>query len=106
MKGSPHLSSPTPPSSLPFFSILSSSSISDHDRHQYRVLKWVCACDPITPSNLPGDAGFDYGITVGVGGEILLATLEKMVEICDTVFIDIQSIIQVFDCVDGTVNLV
>ncbi|KAK2655511.1 hypothetical protein Ddye_008563 [Dipteronia dyeriana] len=88
----PPLSSPTSPSSLPFFPIMSSSSISDHDRHRYRVLKRVCACDLITPSDLPRDAGFDYGMAVGVGGEILLATLEKMVEICDTVFVDIPGL--------------
>ncbi|KAK0604345.1 hypothetical protein LWI29_014708 [Acer saccharum] len=81
-------------------------SISDHDGHQDRVLKRVRACDPIMPSDLPGDTRFDYGMAVGVGGEILPETLEKMVEICDTVLVDIQSIIRVFDGVDGTVNLV
>ncbi|KAK2655280.1 hypothetical protein Ddye_008332 [Dipteronia dyeriana] len=95
-----------PPSSLPFFPVLSSSSISNHDRHQDRVLKWVHACDPITQWNLPGEAGFDYGMVIGVGMEILSVTLKKMVEIYDTVFVDIQSIIRVFDGVDGTFNLV
>ncbi|KAK2658314.1 hypothetical protein Ddye_004847 [Dipteronia dyeriana] len=64
-------------------------SISDHDRHQDWVLKRVWACDSIKPSDLPRDARFYYGMAVSVGGDILPATLEKMVEICDTVFIDI-----------------
>ncbi|KAL5748079.1 hypothetical protein ACOSQ2_025376 [Xanthoceras sorbifolium] len=81
-------------------------SISDPDGHQDRVLKRARACDPIAPSDLPGDARFDYGMAVGIGGEILPETLEKMVEICDAVFVDIQSIIRVFDGIDGTVNLV
>ncbi|KAK2656018.1 hypothetical protein Ddye_009070 [Dipteronia dyeriana] len=45
-------------------------------------------------------------MVVGVGGEILPVTLEKMVEIYDTIFIDIQSIIYVFNGVNGIVNLV
>lgn len=80
-------------------------SISDPSGHQDRLLKRVCACDPIRPSDLP-DAKFDYGMAVGVGGEILPETLEKMLEICNVVFVDIQSIIRVFNGVDGTVNLV
>ncbi|KAL9367907.1 hypothetical protein Peur_039106 [Populus x canadensis] len=73
--------------------------------HQDRILKRVCACDPIRPSDLP-DTRFKYGMGVGVGGEILPETLERMIEICDVVFADIQALIRVFDGVDGTVNLV
>ncbi|XP_031271162.1 inositol 3-kinase [Pistacia vera] len=80
-------------------------SISDPNGHQDRVLKRVSACEPIRPSDLP-DGLFDYGMAVGVGGEILPETLEKMLEICNVVFVDIQSIIRVFDSVDGTVKLV
>ncbi|XP_010535383.1 PREDICTED: inositol 3-kinase [Tarenaya hassleriana] len=70
-----------------------------------RVLKRVRACDPIFPSDLP-DARFDFGMAVGVGGEVLPETLEKMVEICDVVSVDIQALIRDFDPVDGTVKLV
>lgn len=80
-------------------------SISDENGHRDRVLKRACACDPIRPSDLP-DAKFGYGMAVGVGGEISPETLEKMVEICDTVFVDIQSVIREFNGGDGTVNLV
>lgn len=45
-------------------------------------------------------------MAVGVAGEILPETLEKMLEICDTVFVDVQALIRVFDPVDGTVSLV
>lgn len=80
-------------------------SMSDPSGHSDRVLKRACSCDPIRPSDLP-DGKFDYGMAVGVGGEILAETLEKMLEICNVVFVDIQSVIRVFDSVDGTVNLV
>ncbi|WZZ90103.1 inositol 3-kinase [Brassica napus] len=70
-----------------------------------RVLKRVAACDPILPSDIP-DSRFDIGMAVGVGGEILPETLEKMVEICDVVAVDIQALIRVFGPVDGAVKLV
>ncbi|KAJ0266764.1 Inositol 3-kinase [Hirschfeldia incana] len=70
-----------------------------------RVLKRVAACDPILPSDIP-DSRFDIGMAVGVGGEILPETLEKMVEICGVVAVDIQALIRVFDPVDGSVKLV
>ncbi|GMJ10762.1 myo-inositol kinase [Hibiscus trionum] len=73
--------------------------------HQDRVLKRVEACDPINQSDLP-DRRFGFGMAVGVGGEILPETLEKMVEICDAVFVDIQALIRAFDKNDGTVKLV
>ncbi|XP_021279341.1 inositol 3-kinase [Herrania umbratica] len=72
--------------------------------HQDRVLKRVEACHPINPSDLP-DKRFDFGMAVGVGGEILPETLAKMVEICDAVFVDIQALIRAFDK-NGTVRLV
>lgn len=72
---------------------------------QDRVLKRVCACDPIRPIDLP-DIRSTFGMAVGVGGEILPETLERMIEICDVVFVDIQALIRVFDGVDGTVKLV
>ncbi|KAJ1385944.1 Ribokinase-like [Sesbania bispinosa] len=51
--------------------------------HPDRVLKRVTSCDPITPSDLPSGTRFGFGLAVGVGGEILPETLERMVEICD-----------------------
>ncbi|PIN16187.1 Ribokinase [Handroanthus impetiginosus] len=78
-----------------------SSQIQRHDR----VLKRVHACDPITPSDLPRRR-FNFGLAVGVAGEILPETLEKMLDICDTVFVDVQAMIRVFDPEDGTVKLV
>ncbi|KAL2555063.1 Inositol 3-kinase [Forsythia ovata] len=71
-------------------------------KREDRVLKRVCACDPITPSDLP-NSHFSFGLAVGVGGEILPETLEKMLDICEIVFVDIQALIRVFDSVDGTV---
>ncbi|CAN8301354.1 unnamed protein product [Cochlearia groenlandica] len=73
--------------------------------HADRVLKRVTACDPILPSDIP-DSRFDFGMAVGVGGEILPETLEKMVEICDVVAVDIQALIRAFDPLDGSVKLV
>ncbi|GLT52030.1 hypothetical protein SLA2020_253930 [Shorea laevis] len=77
----------------------------DGNGHQDRVLKRVDACDPICPADLP-DMKFDFGMAVGVGGEILPETLERMFEICDVVFADIQALIRIFDDNDGTVKLV
>lgn len=74
--------------------------------HQDRILKRVSACDPIYPADLPKGTAFDFGMAVGVAGEILPQTLEKMVEICNVVFVDIQALIREFDPEDGTVTLV
>ncbi|KAF4358235.1 hypothetical protein G4B88_030539 [Cannabis sativa] len=81
------------------------SSEIDGDGHQDRILKRVCACDPIWPSDLP-ESRFNFGMAVGVGGEILPQTLEKMLELCETVSVDIQALIRDFDAIDGTVKLV
>lgn len=78
---------------------------STESKRQDRILKRVTACDPVTPSDLPNST-FDFGLAVGVGGEILPETLERMIDICKVVFVDIQALIRVFDPVDGTVNLV
>ncbi|XP_057955877.1 inositol 3-kinase [Malania oleifera] len=82
-----------------FFSELQS------DAHGDRVLKRVRACDPISPSDLP-ESRFAFGMAVGVGGEISPETLERMLDICDVVLVDIQSLIREFDPSDGTVKLV
>lgn len=74
--------------------------------HQDRVLRRVCTCDPIRPSDLPATTGFDFGMAVGVGGEILPETLERMIDICSIVFVDVQALIRTFDAGDGTVKLV
>lgn len=71
-----------------------------------RTLKRVSACDPIRPDDLPKKGRFDFGLAVGVAGEILPETLERLVEICDVVFVDIQGLIREFDEIDGTVRLV
>ncbi|XP_021816322.1 inositol 3-kinase isoform X2 [Prunus avium] len=68
-----------------------------------RVLKRVSSCDPIKPSDLP-ESRFDFGMAVGVGGEVTVETMEKLLEICNTVFVDIQALIRAFDGVDGTVK--
>ncbi|KAK4483088.1 hypothetical protein RD792_010265 [Penstemon davidsonii] len=78
-----------------------SSQIRRHDR----LLKRIHACDPITPSDLP-ISRFHFGLAVGVAGEITPETLEKMLDKCDVVFVDVQSLIRVFDPIDGTVGLV
>lgn len=45
-------------------------------------------------------------MAVGVGGEILPETLERLLDICNVVFVDIQALIRTFDVDDGTVKLV
>ncbi|KAG6382628.1 hypothetical protein SASPL_157694 [Salvia splendens] len=79
-----------------------SSQVQRHDR----VLKRVESCAPIAPSDLPASRRFEFGMAVGVAGEILPETLERMLDICDTVFVDVQALIRAFDPDDGTVSLV
>ncbi|XP_021611583.1 inositol 3-kinase isoform X2 [Manihot esculenta] len=93
-----------PASKTTVFHAFFDSGVHDNGNHD-RVLKRVCACDAIRPTDLP-DARFDFGLAVGVGGEILRQTLERMIEICDVVLVDIQALIREFDAVDGTVKLV
>ncbi|BAT81542.1 hypothetical protein VIGAN_03128600 [Vigna angularis var. angularis] len=69
-----------------------------------RLLNRVISCDPIRPDDLPVQTRFAFGLAVGVGGEILPETLEKMLEICDTVFVDIQGLIRRFGPSDGRVS--
>ncbi|KAI7981340.1 Inositol 3-kinase [Camellia lanceoleosa] len=81
------------------------SSEPTESRRQDRVLRRVRSCDPILPSDLP-DSRFDFGMAVGVAGEILPETLDRVLGLCGVVFVDIQAIIRVFDSEDGTVRLV
>ncbi|PSR86166.1 Inositol 3-kinase [Actinidia chinensis var. chinensis] len=81
------------------------SSEPTESRRQDRVLKRVRSCDPILPSDLPGSR-FDFGLAVGVGGEILPETLDRMLDLCTVVFVDVQALIRVFDSVDGTVKMI
>ncbi|KZV25747.1 hypothetical protein F511_04808 [Dorcoceras hygrometricum] len=74
-------------------------------QRQDRLLKRVRFCEPITPLDLP-DSRFEYGLAVAVGGEVLPETLERMLNICETVFVDVQGLIRVFDQEDGTVRLI
>lgn len=80
-------------------------SVTDSDGACDRVLKRVRFCGAIEPSDLP-DSGFNFGMAVGVAGEILPETLERMIGLCEIVFVDIQALIRVFDPSDGMVRLV
>ncbi|KAL7583662.1 hypothetical protein Lser_V15G42198 [Lactuca serriola] len=73
-------------------------------RREDRVLKRVQSCNPISPSDLPDEANFNFGMAVGIAGEISPETLEKMLDICDVVLVDIQALIRDFE-IDGTVKL-
>lgn len=79
---------------------------SSEPRRQDRVLKRVRSCDPILPSDLPPNAKFNFGLAAAVAGEILPETLARMLDICDTLFVDVQGLIRAFDPVDGTVSLI
>ncbi|KAF8675453.1 hypothetical protein HU200_047825 [Digitaria exilis] len=67
-----------------------------------RELRLVCACDPIYPADLP-DRRFAYGLAVGVAGEVLPETLERMIRLCRAVLVDAQALIRAFDG-DGAVG--
>lgn len=71
-----------------------------------RVLKRVRACDPILPGDLPSSSPFEFGVAAAVAGEILPETLDRLLELCRTVLVDVQGLIRTFDPVDGTVSLV
>ncbi|KAG9453999.1 hypothetical protein H6P81_006903 [Aristolochia fimbriata] len=70
-----------------------------------RLLRCVNTCEPIFPSDLPAGQ-FDFGLAVGVAGEILPDTLARMLDLCRLVFVDVQALIRTFDPIDGTVRLV
>lgn len=93
---------PTSPTTL-FHAFFDSGS--DGEGACDRVLKRVRFCGAIEPSDLP-ESRFNFGMAVGVAGEILPETLERMLDICEVVFVDIQALIRVFDSSDGTVRLV
>ncbi|BAH92363.1 inositol 3-kinase [Oryza sativa Japonica Group] len=61
-----------------------------------RQLRRVHACDPIYPADLP-DRRFAYGLAVGVAGEVLPETLERMIRLCRAVLVDAQALIRAFD---------
>ncbi|KAJ1272485.1 hypothetical protein BS78_06G205200 [Paspalum vaginatum] len=67
-----------------------------------RELRRVRACDPICPADLP-DRRFAYGLAVGVAGEVLPETLERMIRLCRAVLVDAQALIRTFDG-DGAVG--
>ncbi|KAL4188317.1 hypothetical protein AMTRI_Chr08g201840 [Amborella trichopoda] len=71
-----------------------------------RTLRRICACDPISPSDLPTSSLYDFGMAVGVGGETTVETLARMLDLCDTVLVDVQALIRTFDPVDGAVQLI
>ncbi|KAL9675796.1 hypothetical protein QQ045_004002 [Rhodiola kirilowii] len=85
--------------------VKNSNNDDDENGHCDRILKRIHACEPIRGSDLPEER-FDFGLAVGVGGEILPETLDRMLDICDVVFADIQALIRSFDPVDGTVRLI
>lgn len=96
-----------PPISIPSTkTTLFHAYFSSEIKVQDRVLKRVRACDPIFPSDISSNSKFDFGMVVGVGGEILRETLEKMIDLCSLVLVDIQALIRVFDDADGTVKQV
>ncbi|KAJ4814631.1 Inositol 3-kinase [Rhynchospora pubera] len=81
-------------------------SISETGYHGDRVLKRVRVCDPIYPSDLLElKERFEIGLAAGVAGEIPIETLERMIELCRVVFVDVQGLIRSFDPEDGTVGL-
>lgn len=61
-----------------------------------RQLRRVHACDPIYPADLP-DRRFAYCLAVGVAGEVLPETLERMIRLCRSVLVDAQALIRAFD---------
>ncbi|CAM0876111.1 unnamed protein product [Alopecurus aequalis] len=65
-----------------------------------RQLRRVHACDPIYPDDLP-NRRFAYGLAVGVAGEVLPETLERMIRLCRAVLVDAQALIRVFEAEGG-----
>lgn len=77
------------------------------DSRADRLLRRVRACDGIAPADLPARGGrFDFGLAVGVAGEIPPETLARMADLCRLVFVDAQALLREFDPADGTVRLV
>ncbi|MED6165320.1 hypothetical protein PIB30_098430 [Stylosanthes scabra] len=96
---------PTSQTTLFHAHFLSAATALPPSGHPDRILKRVGSCDLITPSDLPSNSRFLFGLAVGVAGEILPETLQSMLDLCDVVFVDAQAIIRAFDPEDGTVSL-
>ncbi|CAN6443068.1 unnamed protein product [Victoria cruziana] len=80
--------------------------------HQDRTLKLLHACEPISVSDLPlpsfptrSDFDFEFGMAVGVAGEISPEILSRLLDLCRVLFVDVQALIRTFDAADGTVHL-
>ncbi|XP_072999529.1 inositol 3-kinase [Typha latifolia] len=76
--------------------------------HEDRILRRVRSCDPVLVSDLPSPSSlspFEFGLAVGVAGEISPETLDRMIDLCRMVFVDVQGLIRSFNPVDGTVDL-
>lgn len=73
-----------------------------------RVLTRIASCDAIFPSDLtlPSSSVYDFGLAVGVAGEITSQTLARMIDICRVVLVDVQALIRIFDHDSGTVRLI
>uniref|UniRef100_A0A1D1XL11 Fructoselysine kinase n=1 Tax=Anthurium amnicola TaxID=1678845 RepID=A0A1D1XL11_9ARAE len=107
--GGPPLPIPSFSSSSPttlFHAHFSSSADPAVTYHGDRRLRLVHACEPISPRQLPDGGPFDFGLAVGVAGEISPPTLSRMIDLCRLLFVDAQSLIRTFHPVDGTVGLV
>ncbi|XP_064959977.1 inositol 3-kinase isoform X2 [Musa acuminata AAA Group] len=99
----PLLAAPSAPTTLFHAHFPPASAVGRY--HGDRVLRRLRTCDPIYASDLPDDARFDFGLAVGVAGEILPETLARMIDLCRVVLVDAQGMIRSFDPIDGTVGL-
>ncbi|XP_031488083.1 inositol 3-kinase isoform X1 [Nymphaea colorata] len=112
-----HFFSPSPPAAGPHASGCPEDQQDCHrshtlHSHQDRTLKLLHACEPISISDLPlpssltrSDFDFDFGMAVGVAGEITPETLSRLLDLCRVLFVDVQALIRTFDVADGTVSL-
>ncbi|KAJ8616876.1 hypothetical protein MRB53_013062 [Persea americana] len=91
-----------------YFSSSSSNNNNDDDDDD-RILRRIHACATISPSDLPPpppSPQFDFGLAIGVAGEITPETLDRMLDLCRHVFVDVQALVRTFDPSDGAVRLV
>lgn len=92
----PPIVSPLPSQTTLFHAYFSSAS-------DVRLLRRIHACAPISPSDIPAPPSpsssprFDFGLAVGVAGEIAPETLARMLDVCRRVFVDVQALIRTFD---------
>lgn len=77
----------------------------DFTAGEERLLRVGNVCEPILPKDILSDTKYEIGLAVGIAGEVLPETLERMIETSRIVVVDVQALMRTFDPVTRLVSL-